>query len=427
MSYPSQLATLPNKQALVNEYKGKKKSELSTPCFIVNRSIVKENCEKMLINAKEINASFRAHVKTHKTLEGTTFQIGSGALKTDRIIVSTLAEAWYLLQLVEAGSIKDVLFSLPVVESKLGELADMTTKYPDLQLRVMLDNLEQLDLLSKFSKEHGYEKKWSVFVKVNLGTNRAGLTNDDPELTKIIEKIVDINDETDNYVSLYGFYCHAGHAYGARSMDQARSILVDEIDNANRACKKAVEINPSLKLVISAGSTPTSHASSTTADVLSEISKLGELHGELELHAGNYPFCDLQQVGTGCVPIERVACKVLADVVSAYPGRGDKSPGEHLINAGVIAMSRETGPIPGFGTVVSSKENGDWAIGRLSQEHGILIPQSDNCKLFSLSTRLEIVPQHSCITAANFPWYYVFDSDDEDAEVVDVWVPFRGW
>lgn len=425
--YPYELNPLADKAKLLDAYKGKKRSELPTPCFTVNRKTVEENCEKMLENAKKLKLSFRAHIKTHKTMECTILQLGKGENKTDRLIVSTVSEAWHVLPLVEQGQVKDILFSLPVVESRLGELAEMTARCPQLNLRLMLDNAEQLNILASFSEKNKVQKKWSVFVKVNMGSNRAGLVNESSELGQIIGDLANPASEIAKYVSLYGFYCHAGHSYGSRSLDQARSLLVDEIENANNACKKAVEINPSLQLVISVGATPTAHASSSTNKVLEELENLGKLYGEVELHAGNYPFCDLQQMGTNCVGIDSVSCRILADVVSAYPGRGDKSPGEQLINAGVIAISRETGPLPGFGNIVSPKGYGSWILGRLSQEHGILVPNSDDCKLIPLSTRVEIVPQHSCISAAAFPWYFVFDGDDENATVADVWVPFRGW
>lgn len=429
MSYPARFTKLADQDALLKEYLGKTKSELPTPSLIVNRSTFKNNCIKMLQNAKAINASFRAHIKTHKTLEGTVLQLGNDKVgnKTDRLVVSTLMEAWNLMPLVEQGLVTDILFSLPVIESRLSELNLMTNKYPQLKLRLMLDNYEQLDILSNFNIKNSVVKRWSVFVKVDMGTKRAGLVAGGGELEKVVTALATTDSKYSKYVSLYGFYCHAGHSYGSRSIDQARSLLVQEIENGNNACKQAVELDPSMKLVISVGSTPTGHASSSTSLVLKEIEQLGQLFGELELHAGNYACCDLQQLGTKCISEESISCSVLADVISSYPDRGDKSPGEQLINAGVIAMSRESGPLPGFGNISKPTEFNNWIIGRLSQEHGIIIPQSDDCKLLPLGTRVEIIPQHICITAASYPWYYIFDSADENATVVDIWVPFRGW
>lgn len=419
--YPYKFTPLADKEALIKAFKGKTKSELPTPCFTVDRNIFISNCDKMLAGAESINADFRAHVKTHKTEEGTVYQlVGSGnGKKTDKVVVSTLMEAWNMIPLVKKGFINDILFSLPVFESRLSELASFSNEVPFL--RIMLDNLEQLDILANYSRLNKVTKKWSIFVKINMGTNRAGICNDDVELSKIIEKV--LKSDISNYVSLYGFYCHAGHAYGSKSCEHASSFLMDEIRHGNLACMKALEIDPTLKLQISFGSTPTGHASQS----LKDLKEVGKIYGNLELHAGNYTFCDLQQVGTSCVELDRVSCRILADVISSYPDRGGKNPGEQLINAGVIALSRESGPISGFGNITSPQGFGEWKVGRLSQEHGILVPGDDNneaAKLFPLSTRVEIVPQHSCISAASHPWYFIFDDGNE---VVDVWVPWRGW
>lgn len=418
-TFPYELTPLADKEKLLKAYKGLKKSEIPTPALIVNRSIFKNNCEKMLKNSINLKADFRAHVKTHKTLEGTELQLGSNDLKTDKIVVSTLMEAWYLLPLVKKGLINDILFSLPVVESRLPELVKLSNEVENL--RLMLDNFDQLEILANFSKKNNLTKKWSIFVKVNLGTNRAGLTLDDDDLNKTIESVLK-NSSISKYISLYGFYCHAGHAYSSCNCNQAENFLIDEINHGNLACKKALDIDPNLNLQISVGSTPTAHAS-----ILLEISKLGKLFGNLELHAGNYPFCDLQQISTGCVDSSSVSCRILADVLSTYPNRGSKLPGEQLINAGVIALARESSSIPGFGKIYSPEGYENWIVGRLSQEHGILTPEKEdeNTNLIPLGTRVEIIPQHSCITAASYPWYYVFD--DESDTVSDIWIPFRGW
>ncbi|GMM44495.1 D-serine ammonia-lyase [Pichia kluyveri] len=421
MSFPYSLTPLADKETLLKQFKGKSKSELPTPGLVVDRKIFIENCEKMLKSASNLDFEFRAHVKTHKTLEGTILQLGSNNLKTDKIVVSTLMEAWNLIPLVEKNLINDVLFSLPVVKSKLPELSELSLKIPNL--RLMLDNYQQINTLIEFSKLNNITKKWSIFVKVNMGTNRAGLKNDDEELDLIINSLLK-NEENAKYVSLFGFYCHAGHAYSSCNCSDAENFLIDEIINGNIACKKAIAINPNLNLTISVGSTPTAHAAEFLK--LNKLSNDEKIVGKIELHAGNYPFCDLQQISTNCVKIENVSCRVLADVLSIYPNRGDKKPGEELINAGVIALAREFGPLPGHGRIYSPKGYENWIVGRLSQEHGILTPLNENedTKLIPIDTRVEIVPQHSCITAASYPWYYIVDGDDI---VVDIWVPFRGW
>lgn len=421
--YPSQLVPQPDKSVLVSKYKGTHVEQLPTPSFLIRRNVFAANADKMLENAALVEADFRAHIKTHKTLEGTQIQLGSGKHKTDRIVVSTLAEAWGILPLVNQQLILDVHFSLPVVKSKIGELAAYAEQVP--HLRLMLDNAEQLEMLAAYSKLHPATKQWSVFVKIDMGTSRAGLVNGSELLDQTLRKLFEDKNVSET-VKLYGFYCHAGHSYGADNLESAKQLLLDEIVAANKAAERAIELQPALrdKLVISVGATPTAHsASALTASELA-LHVGGKLLAKLELHAGNYTCCDLQQVGTGLVSVEDVSVRVVAEVVSSYPGRGGNNPGEQLINAGVIALARESGPIAGHGHIVAPQGYENWMVGRLSQEHGILVPINDvPTKFLPLGTVVEIVPQHACIAAAAYPWYYVI----EDDVVVDVWVPFKYW
>jgi D-serine deaminase-like pyridoxal phosphate-dependent protein len=139
-------------------------------------------------------------------------------------------------------------------------------------------------------------------------------------------------------------------------------------------------------------------------------------------HAGNYCCLDLQQVATNLTRIENVAVSVLSRVISAYPHRN-----EALCDAGGIAMSKDTGPYPGYGKVVSPKEMADWKLGRVSQEHGILVrkPDAVQSDLPEPGQIIRICGQHACMILSNHPWYYVVE--DGGDKVVDVWVPWKGW
>lgn len=407
---PSDFYPVANADALKKEYVGKKLDQIPTPAFIVDRSVMDRNCDSMLQRASKMNAKFRAHVKTHKCNEGVDKQLGSG--QSDRVVVSTLMEAWRMKDYYTSGKITDVLYGLPVVKSRIGELVELS-KY--VNIRLMIDHPCQLDLIMKYSKENGLTKPWSFFVKVNMGTNRAGMITGSEELNELIKYA--LKSEHKEYLSLYGFYCHAGHSYASHNSDEASGFLRQEITAANEAAKIAKSIDESLDLTISVGSTPTAHSFG-----LVDTKDMG-LVADLELHAGNYPFCDLQQMATHCISQDNVACSVLAEVASCYNNRGETAPGEVLINAGVIALAREPGPYPGFGQV-STKGFNEWHVGRLSQEHGILTPKSEDAKFPELGQRLRIIPQHSCITANAYPWYYVVDGGDE---VVDIWTAWRGW
>jgi len=263
---------------------------------------------------------------------------------------------------------------------------------------------------------------------------RAGVVTDSPAFKPLVEKII-----ASPHLSLYGFYCHGSSSYGSTSLDQATSVLSREVESANRAAELAREIladtrSPgyqNVEFVLSVGSTPTAHAASTATR--QKVDSL--LHGKLELHAGNYPMLDLQQLHTSLIQPERIAQRVLATVVSYYPGRGVNGSDEALCDAGAIAMSKDTGPSGGYGDVIGKM----WRLGKISQEHGVLV-QSDGERTLNseraasseglqVGEQIQIVGQHACLTAAAYPWYYVVDSSVKDGEstVVDVWIPWKGW
>lgn len=137
------------------------------------------------------------------------------------------------------------------------------------------------------------------------------------------------------------FYAHQGGSYSSTSLDEASGFLWKELEVTNTAAGRAIALlrektnsdTIAEPFVLSVGSTPTTHAAA------SALHLEPKLNGVLELHAGNYPLLDLQQVNTTLVSDKRISQKVLATVVSYYPGRGEEGSDEALVDAGAIAMS----------------------------------------------------------------------------------------
>ncbi|KAG6336664.1 hypothetical protein ID866_2411 [Astraeus odoratus] len=397
---PRHLFTL-DKDALVMEFVGKPLDVLRTPALIIDRSAFKDNCTKMHQNAKEWGASFRAHLKTHKTAEGTRLQLVSGVDKTCAVIVSTMVEAWGVVRggLIADGTINDLLYGLPVGPNKLDDLSVLQEEMANYggTVRIIVDNIEQVKLLEEYERRREKPKTWSTFIKMDGGQN------------------------------------HAGDSYGSTSLEQAVSFLTGEVGLVNDAALVALEVLEEFRdkqrhtqpFVLSVGSTPTALSASAKARITSQLC------GVLELHAGNYPMLDLQQLHTTLIDRPRIAQRVVATVVSYYPGRGKDGLDEAMCDAGAIAMSKDTGRIPGFGEVVGKA----WRLGRISQEHGTLeqLPPDPSVgrtdPTLKIGDRIEIIGQHACLIAAGHPWYYVVDSSMEGGadEVVDIWVPWKGW
>ncbi|KAG6857533.1 hypothetical protein H0H87_000132 [Tephrocybe sp. NHM501043] len=279
-------------------------------------------------------------------------------------------------------------------------------------LRLLVDHPDQVKFLEQFESTREAPIRWSVFVKVDGGQRRAGVAIGTPLFEDLISALF-----SSTAISVYGFYGHAGNSYASKSYPEASSFLSDEVKAVNAAAKAglaALTLCPNgvahqQPFVLSVGSTPTAHAANAETRALLSTNLLGVL----ELHAGNYPMLDLQQEHTGMINEGQIAQKVIATVVSYYPGR-DGQEDEALIDAGALAFSKDTGPSGGYGNVIGKGKG--WRVGRISQEHGILtkIPGQ-------VVDVLEIGSQ-------GYPWYYVVDKNFEDGrQVVDVWVPWKGW
>lgn len=181
--------------------------------------------------------------------------------------------------------------------------------------------------------------QWSVFVKIDCGYKRAGI----PPEGETLRQFIQIVDQECPSISIYGFYVHGGHSYASKDVEDADEVLTAEIHTVNQACRLAKQVlfgkgddgaskhessRHQYPFQLSAGSTPTAHAANSRA-AEQQKDLLSKLEGTLELHAGNYPFLDLQQVATGAVPLseakssfmDNVAFSVLSTVIAEYPGR----------------------------------------------------------------------------------------------------------
>ncbi|PWN21571.1 hypothetical protein BCV69DRAFT_173974 [Microstroma glucosiphilum] len=471
-SRPSALIPLPSKEALLEAYNGLPLSALPTPALLLDRSIIRRNATRMAEIAASWDVPLRVHIKTHKTAEGTREMIQPTG-KSGRVVVSTLAEAWGLLDagLVKEGVVEDIIYGLPVSAARIPQLAELRSQVQKdnqkAQVRLLIDNESQIEALAA----HDKGQAWSIMVKLDNGGGRAGLPADSPAFSNLLRLIA----KTSSQVSLYGFYAHAGHSYDSRQPSEADAFLTSEVQAVIQAASIAQSIFPSASsshLVLSVGSTPTAHAASRapSSATLARVQQELPAHCELELHAGNYPFLDLQQLATRAMPnitgasqpsqMGDVTVSVLCSVISTYPGRGTEAGsteapplGEALIDAGGIAFSKDRGPWGGFGHVVYPTELRGWQLGRPSQEHGILTLREggpaqweeqwtlggaakarEMPRMPDVGERVMIVPQHACMTLAAHPFYFIVDEQPGTTQakpfeprVVDIWVPWKGW
>ncbi|ORX35544.1 hypothetical protein BD324DRAFT_59611 [Kockovaella imperatae] len=418
---PLSLLTLPDKKALQDEFVGRDISSLRTPALILDRTKFKQNCERVTSEAKRRDLRFRAHVKTHKTSEGVRLQVQAGG-GVRALVCSTMPEVWQVVAsgVVHDGLVDDILYSLPIGEDKLEDLNDVQEKVGNKAIvRLMIDHPAQVEAIQRFSERFGRNKPWSVFIKVDGGGKRAGLPPQSQQMKELVEAVLACS-----AVSIFGFYSHFGQSYASKSLDNASDYFKGEIECVNSAAQVARSLGAKGDWILSVGATPTAHAA-----VQETHQAMQGLEGALELHAGNYCVCDLQQYATSLVAPTDLALTVIARVVSLYPHRN-----EAMCDCGALAVSKDTGPFEGFGHVISPPHATAWDLGRISQEHGTLTHRPKSSKVGDTSEQpgqlnvgdvVRIVPQHACLVCAGHPWIYVVEDGGET--VVDVWVPWKGW
>ncbi|KAH7336596.1 putative serine dehydratase domain-containing protein [Rhexocercosporidium sp. MPI-PUGE-AT-0058] len=453
------------KEDLKKQFIGKSIKDVAVPAAVLDLGKVKNNCNRMLEAVESLDFGWRAHIKTHKTTELTKLQVGEGSRPVN-IIVSTLVEAEHILPLLleykSAGRVVDLLYSFPITPSAVERLALISKALGPKSLSLMADHPDQLTNVIALHELSGNAP--SVFLKIDMGGHRAGVAPQTTACSTLISSLLDL--EEAGKLHLLGLYSHAGQSYSSCAASDALDFLRQEFEALLVTAIELKAASPSHPLVLSVGATPTTTSirnlltssphPSPEAEAISAlratISLIRTNGFSIEIHAGVYPILDVQQLATHALPTtgphamltwDNLAFTVVAEVASIYSGRGKDGTPEVLINAGVIALAREPcKAYSGFGILSPWNREGvispttgpetytGWTVGRISQEHGILVwsggesNEVPEAEMLKVGQKVRIWPNHACITGAGFGWYLVVDGGDE---IVDVWPRWRGW
>ncbi|HWZ42292.1 MAG TPA: alanine racemase [Candidatus Saccharimonadales bacterium] len=368
--------------------------EITTPAFLVEEAVVQQNCAIMREKARNSGVGFRPHVKTHKTVEIARMQLGP---EGGPITVSTLAEAEFFA----AHGFDDITYAVPLSPDKLGRAAALASRIQ--RMNVLIDSFAVLRAMEEFAALHGHV--FHVFLKVDCGYHRAGV---DPESEEGMRLALALAGS--QAVRLEGLLTHAGHSYYARGIQEVLQVGREETSVLTRF-RDRLAAQGVTGLLRSTGSTPTTSAPE-------------RLSGTDEIRPGNYTFYDAFQSGIGVCRLSQCAVSVLSTVIGSYPQHGHL-----LVDAGALALSKDAGPDHidsncGFGVVCDLSLNRlPLNIKGLSQEHGKIEGAPEAIARFPIGTRMRIIPNHSCLTAALFPHYQVVRNGMAAAQ----WEPVRGW
>jgi D-serine deaminase-like pyridoxal phosphate-dependent protein len=369
--------------------------DLPTPALILDRARLERNAARMRERVRALGVTLRPHVKTSKSID--VLRVLSGGQDVP-ITVSTLAEARYFF----AHGVTDILYAVGIAPLKLPEVAGLIGS--GCRLRIILDTVEAAEAVRAFCDAEGVAIE--VLIEIDSDGHRAGVAPSDPLLIEIGRTLGS---------NLAGVMTHAGASYDCRTIPEFESMAEQEraltVEAAERLRAAGLDCG-----IVSVGSTPTLHYARN-------------LYGVTEARAGVYAFGDLVQAELGTCAIGDIAIGVIASVIGH-----NRQHGRVLIDAGFLALSRDRGtadlPIDwGYGAVcdpVTGEVVDEITVSSTNQEHGIVTSRSGEIDFdrFPVGSRVKILPNHACATAAAHERYFVTGGGEQ---IVDIWERVNGW
>jgi D-serine deaminase-like pyridoxal phosphate-dependent protein len=370
-------------------------SQLQTPALILELPRLERNAARVLEKVGQLGVKLRPHVKTSKSIDVLSIMSGGESVP---ITISTLAEARYFF----THGVTDILYAVGIAPVKLPEVADLIRA--GCNLRIILDTVEAADAVTTFVE--GKNVAIPVLIEIDSDGHRAGVAPADPQLIEIGRRLGQ---------SLAGVMTHAGASYDCRTRVEFEAMAEQEraltVEAADRLRAEGLRCD-----IVSVGSTPTLHYAR-------------DLEGVTEVRAGVYAFGDLVQAELGTCAMDDIAIGVLASVIGH-----NRQHGRVLIDAGFLALSRDRGtsdmPLDwGYGAVchpMSGEVFDDVTVSSTNQEHGIITSRSGDINFddFPVGSRVKILPNHACATAAAYDGYFVTEGGEE---IVAVWGRVNGW
>ena len=374
-------------------------NEVPTPALILDKNVLMRNCLYMGERMKNHKINLRPHLKTAKSIK-----VAEIATKNHfgGVTVSTLAEARYFV----SNGVRDITYAVGITPDKLDEVHRLQLE--GSRINVITDNIDMV--LQIENKAANLNAMFNIFIEVDTGGLRGGVTPDSAELLKLAHMITN-----SDKLRLEGVLTHAGHSYLCQGANQIKIVAEQERSGIVLASER-IRSEGIRCTVVSAGSTPTA--------VFAE-----NLDGITEMRPGAYVFFDLDQVGMGVCSLDDIAVSVLATVI------GHKSESQKLLlDAGSLALSKDLSANKfienaGYGLVCSIQNTTPipgFYVEETYQEHGVVASSLGKLPYDSLpvGTKLRILPNHSCITSAAYSNYYVVE---EGKATVERWDRVNGW
>jgi D-serine deaminase-like pyridoxal phosphate-dependent protein len=372
---------------------------LPTPSLVLDERRMLRNVERLEMHLRSLGVPLRPHLKTAKSVDVARRVLANG---TGPAAVSTLREA----EAFAGAGVRDIVYAVGIAPDKLERV--LAIRATGCDLSVLLDSREQAVAVVGASRASG--TSIPALIEIDCDGHRGGLRPDDPEIVAIGRILHEGGAE------LRGVLTHAGESYGVHGAD-AHAAFAERERAAAVAAATALRAAGLPSPVVSVGSTPTAYAAR-------------DLSGVTEVRAGNYMFFDLFQAGIGVCAIDDIAISVLTTVIGRQRERS-----RIFIDAGWMALSRDRGTArqridQGYGVVcdIDGHVIPDLVVIEANQEHGIVSVRPGSAASLPdlpMGTRLRVLPNHACATAAQFASYQVVPADNGAS--LAHWERFGGW
>jgi len=358
---------------------------ITKPTLLLDVTKCKANIKKMAEKARKNSIEFRPHFKTHQSHEIGKWFRNEGV---NKITVSSVEMAEYFA--IKGWEDITIAFPINILEiEKINKLA------VSIRLNILVESVEIIELLAK-----KLLSEVNVFIKINLGNNRAGI---EPENTNLIFQVAAKIDEFKN-LNFIGFLGHAGNSYACRNKQEIANVHHKSIKKMVQLKKVFVGEYPNL--ILSVGDTPTC----TTMNDFTMVD---------EFRPGVFVFHDSMQLQIGSCSFDEIAVAMACPVVAIH-----KNKKEILIYGGSVHFAsdrliEQNGTII-FGKVVENLGTG-WGnivekvyIKKLSQEHGIIKATPEFIENINVGDIIKIIPVHACTTANLYQSYVTLANEEID-------------
>lgn len=371
-------------------------AKLDTPFLLVDKAKFDTNVAFLREKLAPYDVVLRPHLKTVKSIAGAKHVLANF---DSPATVSTVKEAEAF---AEAGY-TNLIYAVGIAPQKLARIQALLNK--GVNISILLDSVAQANAVADFCQAQNISIP--TLLEIDCDGHRGGIEPGDTRLVEIATILHQGGAE------LRGVLTHAGESYDCISKAALVAAAEGERQAAVVAAMQLTECGLPCP-VVSVGSTPTAHFAEN-------------LDGVTEVRAGVYTFFDLVMAGIGVCEPRDIALSVVTSVI------GHNEEKDWLfIDAGWMSLSQDRGTQSqrqdcGYGLVCDEEGNiipGLQVIGA-NQEHGI-VATLDGSKLprIEVGTKLRILPNHACATAAMHAGYYV--AGPEQVEL-DYWPRIQGW